>query len=255
MTRLVLFSALLAVSAVAQSPDGPAGSGWGGAVGVRVESFASGREPWQESRAVVQRRFAGGAAALEVGHARRNGASAPLVGTDLYAAAGRRGYGNLRVQWAPEATTVARLDVLAEGYLALGGGWEGSAGLRRVAFAEEAVTLGTASAAVYTGNWLTRVRAVVSPGGVTGVSTSLSSRYLFEGVGGLTAPFVEATVGQGQEPVVGPDGEPAVRQSFVVAVRGQRRLAGPLGGTLGASYTADGTLTRWGLDVGVVARF
>lgn len=253
MRLTVLFVALTA-AAHAQPAD-PAASGWGGAAGYSVETFRSDRASWQRSRVAIQRRFESGAAALEAGHWRRNGATAPFLATDLYRSVGRAGYGNLRLQVAPGAEVIAQVDVLGEGYVSLGGGWEASAGVRHLAFEANAVTLGTGSLARYAGNWLVRARAVVSPGAATGVSTALSARYLIDGVGGLTAPFVEATVGQGQEPIVAPGGTAAIRQSWVAAVRGQRPVLGPVGLSLSASYTADGTLTRWGAEVGLVTRF
>lgn len=253
---LVAFVAF-AAGARGQTYDGsdPSAPGWGGAAGYGVEAFRSDREAWQQSRVAVQRRFTTGAASLEAGHWRRNGSTDPFVATDLYRSVGRAGYGNLRVQVAPYADTIARTDVLAEGYVALGGGWEGSLGLRHLTFDANTVALGTGSLARYVGNWLVRARAVVVPSEATGLSTALSARYLIDGVGGLTAPFVEATLGQGQEPVVTPDGTAQIRQSWVVAVRGQRPVLGPVGLSLSASYTADGTLTRWGADLGLVTRF
>lgn len=252
--RLFLLVLLVVAGSARPSAQSPA-SGWGGAAGYSVEAFRTDREAWQQSRVAVQRRFAAGAASLEAGHWRRNGATDLFLATDLYRAAGAAGYGNLRVQVAPGSEAIARTDVLGEGYVSLGGGWEGSVGVRHLTFASNAVALGTGSVARYAGNWLVRARVVVSPGEATGVSTALSARYLVDGVGGLTAPFVEATVGQGQEPVVAPGAAATIRRSWVVAVRGQRPVLGPVGLSLSGSYTADGTLTRWGADIGLVTRF
>ncbi len=250
-------TALLAAVLLASLPSARAQptAGWGGVASYGVEAFRSDREAWQQSRVAVQRRFARGAASLEAGHQRRNGATAAFAATDLYLAVGRSGYGNLRAQVAPGAVSVARSDVLAEGYVSLGGGWEASVGGRHLSFESNAVALGTGSVARYAGNWLVRVRAVVAPDEVVGVSTSLSARYLLDGVGGLTAPFAEVTVGQGQEPVVAPDGTAEVRQSWVAAVRGQRRVVGALGAAFGTGYTFDGDLSRWHADLGVAVRF
>lgn len=256
MRLLVLLSALVALPASSQCPEAACDrSGWGGTAGYHVEAFRADRAPWQRAQVAVQRRFATGAAAVEAGLSDRNGATDPFVGADLYRAAGAAGYGNLRAVVAPGAEAIARVDVLGEAYVALGGGWEGSLGARHLVFEENAVTLGTGSVARYLGNWLVRGRAVVSTQEAVTVSTTLSARYLIEGVGGLTAPFVEVTAGQGQEPIVAPDGAADVRQSWVLAARGQRALVGRVGLAVGASYTADGTLTRWGGDVGLVARF
>ncbi len=263
MRSLLLLAALAAASpAWAQcptsslTPDGGCDrTGWGGIAGVHVEAFRSDRDPWRRAEVAIQRRFATGAASLEVGVSDRNGSTDPFVTTDLYKAVGALGYGNLRASVAPGADGIARADVLGEGYAALGGGWEASLGARHLVFEANSVTLGTGSVARYLGNWLLRGRAVVSTHATTAVSTSLAARYLIEGVGGLTAPFVEVTVGQGQEPVVAPDGEAGIRQSFVVAARGQRAVVRGVGLSLGASYTSDGGLTRWGGDLGVVARF
>ena len=253
MTRTGFSTAAVLVAAAAPAL-GQAGAGWGGAAGHRVEAFEADREPWQESRVAVQRRFARGAASVEAGRVARGGAADPFVAADLYRDLGP-GYANVRVQLAPGAERTARADVLAEGYAPLGGGWEGSLGARHLAFDGGAVSMGTGSLARYAGDWLVRGRVLVVPGRATAVSATASARYLVRGVGGLTAPFVELVAGQGQEAVGGPGGAPDVRRSWLVGARGQHPVVGPVGLALGASYTADGALTRWGADVGVVARF
>ena len=252
MRAALLVVALMALSASARAQHR---AGWGGVVSYGVEAFRSDREAWQRSRVTVQRRFSEGAASLEAGHWRRNGETAPFAATDLYRSFGRAGYGNLRAQVAPGATAIARSDLLGEGYLALGGGWEGSLGVRHLTFEANTVTLGTGSLARYAGNWLVRVRAVVDPAAVTGVSTALSARHLFDGTGGLTAPFAEVRLGQGQEPIVAPDGTAAIRQSWGVSVRAQHPVLGRVGLSFGTGYTIDGTLSRWHTDLGVAAAF
>ncbi|MEM0962790.1 MAG: YaiO family outer membrane beta-barrel protein [Bacteroidota bacterium] len=258
MSRPLLFpllSALLWTQSPALAQDDPARSGWGGVVGGNVEAFESDRSAWQRSWLIVQRRAASGAASLETGHQRRNDETSVYIATDLYRSAGRLGYGNLRVEAAPQAQAVPQLAVLGEAYIALGDGWEGSVGARHLRFEADQVTLGIVSLGKYIGNSIGRVRVVVAPGEATAVSTVGTVRYLIDGVGGLTAPYIQGTIGQGQEPVVGPGGTPEVRRSWVAAVRGQRAIAQGVGLALGASYTADGTLTRWGVDAGLVARF
>ena len=203
---------------------------------------------------MVQRRFARGAASLEGGVASRNGFSDPFVATDLYASAGRAGYGNVRVQWAPGASGVPRVDLLGEAFVALGHGWEGSLGARRLVTETDAATLGLGSLATYAGNWYLRAKGVVTADETAAVSASLSARYLFDGLGGLTAPFAEVTIGQGQEPVVTAAGV-EVRQSWGAGARLQREVRAGLGLSAGLGYTADGTLSRWSGNAGLTARF
>ncbi len=244
-------AAVLAMLALA---SGANAQSWGGGVFTSAEAFDADRETWHETRVAAQRIFARGAASLEGGVASRNGFSDPFVATDLYASAGERGYGNVRAQWAPEAAGVPQLDLLGEAYVALGGGWEASLGARHLIYDADAATLGLGSVAKYSGNWLVRARGVATLDEAVAVSTSLSARYLFEGIGGLTAPFAEVTIGQGQEPIVSASGV-EVRQSWIAGVRLQREVRAGFGISAALGRTWDDTLTRWTGGLGVIARF
>ena len=243
-----------AVAAVLLASGASAQTGWGGGAFFNADVFRADREAWHEERLVVQRRFSAGAASLEGGTVSRNGFTDPFVATDLYARAGTRGYGNLRAQWAPEASGVPRLDLLAEAYAVVGTGWEASLGARHIVTASSAATLGTGSVAKYVGNWTVRARGVATLDETIAVSTSLSARYLFDGVGGLTAPFAEVTVGRGREPVVAAGGL-EIRPSWVVSGRVQREVRSGFGVSASLGYIWDDSLTRWTGGLGVTGRF
>ena len=139
MTRLPLLLALACTAAAAQ--DAP--PRWGGAADVTAEVFPSDREAWVESRLAVQRRHASGAVVLEVGETRRNGLAAQALAADVYQEVHPRAYVNVRLRAAPGAAIIARSDVLAEAYVAVGGDLEASAGVRHLTFEDDALRTGT----------------------------------------------------------------------------------------------------------------
>ena len=247
VARLLLLLLALPASASAQP--------WGVTASTAVESVGD-RGTWLESRLAVGGRAGGLAGLAEAGVVERYGQAAAFVGADLYPTLADGAYANVRARWAPGSDVTARLDLAAEAFVALGGGWEGSAGARRLAFADRAVVAASASGARYAGPWYVRGQVSAVPdGGRVPVSARLLVRRLDGDEGGAFGSFWEVSVGRGEEAVVEAAGQSAVRGSWSVAGRLQRPLAGPVGLSLGAGYTADGDLSRAAAEAGLSVRW
>ena len=238
---------LLAAAAQAQT--------WGSTASTALE-FVGDRGTWVESRVSAGGRAGGVAGVAEAGLVERYDQAAPFVGADLYPTLAPGAYGNVRARWAPGSDVTARLDLLAEAFVALGGGWEASAGGRRLAFADRAVYVATASGARYVGPWYVRGQASVVPDdGRVPVSVRLLLRHLDGGAGGAFGSFWEVSVGRGEAAVVEAAGQTALRGSWSANARLQRPLAGPVGVALGAGYVADGDLSRAAAEAGLFVRW
>ncbi len=245
--RALLLLLLASASASAQS--------WGATASTAAE-VVDGLDPWLESRVSVGGRAGALAGVAEAGVVDRYDQAAPFVGADLYPALAPGAYGNVRARWAPGSDVTARLDLLAEAFVALGGGWEASAGGRRLAFADRDVWIATASGARYAGPWYVRLQgAAVPDGDRVPVSARLLVRRLDGGEGGAFGSFWEISLARGEEAVVESAGRTAIRGSWAVGARLQRPLVGPVGVALGAGYTADGALSRGAAEAGVFVRF
>jgi YaiO family outer membrane protein len=221
----------------------------------RVETFRADRPAWAESRVGLQVRDTRGALGVEMARIQRNG-RADLTGTvDAYRVLSRAVYANVRVEAAPQARVVPAASVLAEVYAAVAPGWEASAGFRYLAVTGADVPLATASATRTAGPFSLGLRTTAALRPTLAVSAAATARYAPEAPARGVPTRIAITLGQGQEAVVAADGTVTVRRQFVAAVYGQRRLAGPFGVSAGAGYTADGTLTRWSTEAGLVVRF
>lgn len=221
----------------------------------RVEAFRADRAAWAESRAGVQARGPRGALGAELARVQRNG-RADVTGTvDAYRVLSRTVYANVRVEAAPRARVVPAVSALAEVYWGLAPGWEASAGVRYLAVTGADVPLATATATRTSGPFSLGVRTTAALRPAVTVSAAATVRYAPEAAARGVPTRLALVLGQGQEGVVATDGAVTVRRQVVAAVYGQRGLAGPVGVSAGAGYTADGALTRWSAEAGLVVRF
>ena len=228
---------------------------WGSTASTALE-VVDDRGTWVESRVAVGGRAEGVAGVAEAGLVDRYDQTVPFVGADLYPTLADGAYANVRARWAPGSDVTARLDLSAEAFVALGGGWEASAGGRRLAFADRDVYVAAASGARYVGPWYVRGQVLAVPDDDrVPVSARLLVRHLGDGGGGAFGSFWEVAVGRGEEAVVEDAGQTAIRGSWSVNGRLQRPLAGPVGVTLGAGYTADGDLSRAAAEAGLFVRW
>ena len=230
---------------------------WGATLSTLGEAVSERDDVWTETRLAAGGQTARLGGVAEAGVVGRFGQRAAFVGADLYPALGRGVYANVRARWAPGSDVTARLDAGVEAFAALGSGVEASAGVRRLAFADRDVTLGSVGAGLYAGPWYLR-------GQLSGVPRSgrpalsgrvLARRFLGDGAGGAFGEFWEVSAGRGEEARLEAAGASAFRTSWSVGGRVQRRLAGGLGGALGAGYVADGDLSRAQAEAGVFVRW
>ncbi|HEX9951440.1 MAG TPA: YaiO family outer membrane beta-barrel protein [Rubricoccaceae bacterium] len=220
----------------------------------RVEAFRADHDAWTESRGGIQARGPRGALGAEIARVQRNG-RADVTGTvDAYRVLSRGLYANVRIEAAPRARVVPAVSALAEVYWGLAPSWEASAGVRYLAVTGPDVPLATASATRVVGQFSLGVRTTAALRPALAVSAAATVRYAPEAAARGVPTRVALVLGQGQEGVVGADGAVTVRRQFVAAVYGQRGLAGPVGVSAGAGYTADGVLTRWSAEAGLVVQ-
>ena len=241
MTRLLL-ALCLAAPAVGQT--------WGATASHATQRLDA-REPWAETRlaAGLDGDRLGGA--VEVGVAERFGQAAPFVGADVYPVLADGVYGNVRARLAPGSDVTARLDLGAQVFAAVGGGWEASGGVRRMAYEGEAVHIGTAGLGLYVDAWYLRATVSAVPsGGRVPVSGRVSARYLTGGSGGF-GRFWEVSGGRGEEAEVADAGAVSIRDAWHATARAQQRVAGPVLATVGVGYVDDGALSRVQAQAGI----
>ena len=252
MTRRIALLAVLVLNASASAqPVAP----WSGQAVQHVEVLRGDRPAWLESRVGVQHRGARGALGVEVGRVERNDRANATVAADVYRVLSRRVYANVRAEVAPGADVVPGLSLLGEVYAGVGQGWEVTAGGRYLSVPGGDVPILLASANRTVGSVVVGVRTATALRPSTTVSASAWARYAPEEPGTGVPTRATLTLGQGQEAVLEAGGLVTVRRQFVVAVNGQRALAGPLGVLGGGAYTSDGTLSRWSVDAGLAVRF
>lgn len=245
--RTLLALLLLAPAARSQT--------WAATASTAAEAVHQRDDLWTESRAAVTAQGARLAGTAEAGWTERYDQGAAFVGADLYPVLTEGVYANVRSRWAPGSDVTARLDLGAEAFVALGRGWEASAGGRRLAFADRTVWIASAGGARYVGPWYLRAQVSAVPDEETlPVSARLVVRHL-DGDGGSLGDHWEVSAERGQEAVVEADGRTAIRDSWRLAGRVQRRLVGAVGGSAGLGYVADEALSRLQVEAGVSLRW
>ena len=237
----------------AVAADTAAPMSWRAGFEYGFESFTMSRAAWQTYTARLERKIAHGSIALEGEDATRFSLWDQAVALDAYRTLWRRAYGNLRVSVAPGAQVLPRSDVTAEVYQGGGGGWEVSAGYRRMNYAGHGVDLWGASLGKYVGNWYVVARATAVPqsGKLGGGAWLLVRRYL-----GTADDYLDVSGGVGSEVATVAVDSVAVSRTQFVTARLQRFVTPRLGLTLGATWNAQrGIPTRSGLALGVLYRW
>jgi YaiO family outer membrane protein len=247
----LLFALLVA------TPDTVVAPKWQAGVRYGFEAFTRDRATWQAASAQLGHRFAHGTLIAELLTATRFDLTDRGGALDAYHRLWPHSYGNLRVQVAPGADVLPRLDVSTEVFQGVPGGFEFSVGYRRMQYAHDHADLFSAGVAKYTGNWYLRARTTVVPkAGTTGVSGSLAvRRYL-----ATADDYLDIQGGLGQELITvgaGPGGpDVQVRANRFAAVRIQKLLTSRIGLSVGATYNStDGLPDRRGLAAGLFCRW
>ncbi|MEZ4587115.1 MAG: YaiO family outer membrane beta-barrel protein [Gemmatimonadales bacterium] len=250
MIILVSLAALgAAVPVTDTAPRWIAGASFG------VESFTRDRAAWRQYQATLGYRHRGVTVIGELIRTDRFARADEALAATTYLRVDRRTSGWARLQVAPRADVIARLDASAELERALGGGWTVAGGYRRMSFAESGVDLLGASVNRYLGPWLLQARGqAVMSGGRTGAGGRLMARRSFEDD---PDRLLELAAGVGQEVVLLGAGLPAeVRGTGSLVARGRWRF--------GDRWGAEGLVTwsqeravpdRTGFNAGIFARW
>ena len=234
-------------------PDSAAGVSWRAGLEYGFESFTVARAAWQTWTARLERKVARGSIALELVDATRFSLWDQGAALDGYRTLWRGAYGNLRVGVAPGARVTPRLDLTAEVYQAIRGGWEASAGYRRMNYPGEGVDLWSGSLGKYAGDWYVVAHATAVPrsGRLGGGVWLLVRRYL-----ATADDYVDLSGGVGSEVATLAVDSVAVSHADFLAARAQHFVTPRLGLTLGATWnTQQGIPARRGLALGVVYRW
>ncbi len=256
MTPLLALILAAAVGAADTGAVPAADSGhgsWRAGLQYGFEDFTAARATWQTWTARVERRWAVGSLAFEAEDATRFSLWDQAAALDGYRTLWRHAYGNLRVSVAPGAQVLPRSDVTAEIYQGIAGGWEASAGYRRMGYAGNGVNLWGASLGKYAGDWYVVVHATAVPqsGKLGGGAWLLVRRYL-----ATADDYVDVSGGAGSEVATLAADSVAVSHTRFLAANLQRFVTPRFGLTLGATWNAQqGIPNRRGLVLGVVYRW
>lgn len=162
--------------------------------------LSGGADPWHLVTGEVSRRTRAGTLVARVDFAERFGMTGVQVEADAYPRISERLYGYVNVGHSG-AEIFPEWRYGAELYGSLPGGFEASAGFRRLEFDEVDVTLYTGSVSRYVGNWYLSARPYVTAGDDESVAsgTVLARRYYDRG-----RSFATLTVGAGTTPSESP---------------------------------------------------
>ena len=131
-------------------------------------------------------------------------------------------------------------------------GWEAATGYRLMRYDKSSVQVYSAAVARYYGMWYFRTRASLIPvSGSLGTAVVVAARRYFRSGDEL----LEVVISNGREVVTGAEDVVLdVRQSISGLARMQYFLTPSVGVNVGASYTADSGLSRWGIVAGLMTR-
>ena len=213
---------------------------WEADVTASVEAFASRLSAWQWHTVAVRYRGRSESHGLEAFTARRYNVSNPGFALEEASTLGRGAYVALRAQFAPGATIVARSDLSATWYQAVGNGWELIPSARLLSFRDNRVPIVGLGLGRYTGLWYISGRInEASEAGEHGITTSASvRRYSAD----ASANFLDAIASYGHELAVLSPSITALRRTASAALRGQRLVSSNVGESLGLTYEANASL-------------
>lgn len=255
---LILAAALVPGGAAAQ--EGSAPPEWSAALHYDAQQVA--RSPaayWHTVTLAVQRRMRTGSVEVQgIGTRRFDLADQALV-LDAYRELWRGAYGNVRVQYAPEATVLPEYVAGAELFQAIGRVEVAGSYTHQEYAVADANTLGL-GLGYYVGQWYLRQRVLAAAveGAWSPATVTSARRYL----GGGTENTIDLSVGFGEEvlevaPIAGTGAVDVVTtESRFVSARTRRFLGPGLGLVVGANYSRySGIADRWGVSVGAIVRW
>ena len=201
-------------------------------VGVEYEyvHFDGELEPWQLASLSLRQSAPLGSLIGRVNYADRYGDTGVQMEMDAYPRFSRSSYAYLNAGYAPSGF-FPTWRFGAELYGTFAGGWEGSAGMRRLDFEDASATILTGSVGRYMGNYWISARPYVDLDG--GASGSLIARRYFADAD----HFVGASVGYGDTPSEDATPEELLRlRSFSAGVQGSTGVSDRLLGIWSGGY-------------------
>jgi len=142
--------------------------------------FSDGRTPWLEDQAQFNQQTPAGSVIARFSHADRFSYGSWQGEADWYPHIRPGTYGYVNVGVSPDANLYPRYRVGSDIFQSLGGGFEGSAGFRRLVFGS-GIQIYTGAISKYHGNWLFTSRVYLTPDAVVGTSYSMqfsARRYM-----------------------------------------------------------------------------
>lgn len=162
--------------------------------------LTGGADPWHQVAAELSRKTRPLTLVARANFAQRFGESGVQLEADAWPRISERLYGYLNAGWSG-AEIFPEWRYGAELYGNAGGGWEASAGFRRLEFADDGVTLLTGSVGRYVGKWYLSARPYVTPGDD---ETSVSGTVLARRYSGDGRSFATVVAGAGTAPSEAP---------------------------------------------------
>jgi YaiO family outer membrane protein len=220
--------------------------------GYAVEAFTRDRSAWQSASLRAGYRWERAAAVAEVGLSSRFDRWDRTAAGEAYATLSRGLSGFARLQLAPGADVLPRIDVQAGLDRALGGGWEGGLSYRRMGFRGAAIDILGVAATRYLGHWYLQARGTLVPeGGRTGGGVAFRARRYRDP--SRPDELVEVAVALGQEvALLGVGIRPAVLSTASLEGRLVRRLGGDWSVAAGLSWAREERIpSRFGARAGL----
>jgi len=224
---------------------------WGLTTFYTYEALNEQRPAWHVGYLGLQRRFARQTLIADVTTHRRFNRNDVALGLEGWSDLWSGAYGNLRLQYTPEARFLPDVEAYVEVYQTVGA-WELALSARPRFFPDDTVPTFGLALARYEGNWYLRTRTLLTAlaGHLNWTQTFMARRYRQPPLDFID---LQAGFGRGVEIVdVGPVLQ-AVRTYFV-AVRMQRFVTRTLGLSVGLSYSSDDLFIRRGVSVGLLYR-
>jgi YaiO family outer membrane protein len=128
----------------------------------RADRFDDGRQGWSEGNVSLSRQFGLGTAGVRAYGAKRFGLSDYQLEVEAYPRIAPGTYLYVAGAYSPDATLYPERRGAFDLNQSLGGGWEATAGIRRMEFTST-VQIYTGALSKYTGNWLLTARGWMNP--------------------------------------------------------------------------------------------
>lgn len=227
---------------------------WEAGVVLSAESFASRLTPWQWHTGQLRYRGRVATHAVELFTVRRHARANAGFALEETRALPGRAYVTVRAQFAPGADIIARSDVSAELFQALGRAWEFNPYLRLMSYESGSVPVLGMGVARYVGAWYLRGRVSGARlSGRNGYTTSASARRYFAD---SPTDLVEASAAVGHEVTTLSPAVVDLRRTSDLVLRGQKMLTRGLGMSLGFTYSTNESLPdRRGATLGAFVRW